>query len=59
MAGERPARGVLDTSVVIDLESLDANELPLEVAVTTLTLAELAAGPHQPAEERAVHEPST
>jgi len=46
VADERPARGVLDTSVVIDLETLDANALPLEVAVTTLTMAELAAGPH-------------
>lgn len=46
MADKRPARGVLDTSVVIDLETLDANALPLEVAVTTLTMAELAAGPH-------------
>ena len=31
---------------MIDLETLDANALPLEVAVTTLTMAELAAGPH-------------
>lgn len=46
MADERPARGVLDTSVVIDLESIDPNALPIEVAVTTLTMAELAAGPH-------------
>jgi len=43
---EQPARGILDTSVVIDLETLDVNALPLEVAVTTLTMAELAAGPH-------------
>lgn len=46
MVDERAARGVLDTSVVIDLESIDQNALPLEVAVTTLTMAELAAGPH-------------
>lgn len=44
--GGRPARGVLDTSVVIDLEHLDTAVLPLEVAVSTLTMAELAAGPH-------------
>lgn len=42
----RPARGVLDTSVVIDLEALDPGVLPAEVAVTALTMAELAAGPH-------------
>ena len=42
----RPARGVLDTSVVIDLEQIDALRLPLEVAISAVTLAELAAGPH-------------
>ncbi len=44
--GDRPARGVLDTSVVIDLESLDVSALPVEVAVSAITMAELAAGPH-------------
>jgi hypothetical protein len=39
-------RGILDTSVVIDLERLDASVLPREVAVTSITMAELAAGPH-------------
>lgn len=43
---ERPARGLLDTSVVIDLETIDASRLPVEVAVSALTMAELAAGPH-------------
>jgi predicted nucleic acid-binding protein len=42
----RPPRGIIDTSVVIDLEHLDPALLPIEVAVTTLTMAELAAGPH-------------
>jgi len=42
----RVARGVLDTSVVIDLDSIDVSVLPAEVAVTALTMAELAAGPH-------------
>jgi hypothetical protein len=42
----RPDRGILDTSVVIDLELLDVAVLPLEVAVTAITMAELAAGPH-------------
>ncbi len=46
MVDERTARGILDTSVVIDLATVDPNALPLEVAVTTLTMAELAAGPH-------------
>ena len=39
-------RGILDTSVVIDLEVVDPRLLPNEMAVTTITLAELAAGPH-------------
>lgn len=39
-------RGLLDTSVVIDLGLLGREELPLEPAVSALTLAELAAGPH-------------
>jgi predicted nucleic acid-binding protein len=43
---ERPARGLLDTSVVIDLGRLDPKVLPLEVAVSAVTMAELAAGPH-------------
>lgn len=43
---QRPARGLLDTSVVIDLEHLEASRLPIEVAVSAITMAELAAGPH-------------
>ncbi len=42
----RVARGLLDTSVVVDLEQLTPDHLPIEVAVSSLTLAELAAGPH-------------
>lgn len=42
----RPPRGILDTSVVIDLDLLDANDLPVEIAVSALTIAELSAGPH-------------
>ena len=37
---------MLDTSVVIDLDRIDVGLLPSEVAVTALTMAELAAGPH-------------
>jgi predicted nucleic acid-binding protein len=43
---ERPPRGLIDTSVVLDLEHLDPEGLPLELAISALTLAELAAGPH-------------
>ncbi len=51
----RPDRGLIDTSVVIDLEQFDSRELPVEVAISCLTLAELAAGPHatEEPEERA------
>lgn len=42
---DRPLVGLLDTSVVIDLESLAAEKLPPEVAVSAITMAELAAGP--------------
>jgi len=42
----RHRRGLLDTSVVIDIEMLDPSQLPVEVAVSALTMAELAAGPH-------------
>lgn len=46
MANARPARGLVDTSVVIDLERIAAEQLPGEIAISAVTLAELAAGPH-------------
>jgi predicted nucleic acid-binding protein len=39
-------RGLLDTSVVIALDHLAPSDLPDELAIATITLAELAAGPH-------------
>ncbi|MEO5679974.1 MAG: type II toxin-antitoxin system VapC family toxin [Acidimicrobiales bacterium] len=42
----RRPRGVLDTSVLIGIEELDPSRLPIEVAVSAITMAELAAGPH-------------
>ena len=47
----RHPRGILDTSVIIDLEMLDPRVLPVEVAISAISLAELAAGPH------ATHDP--
>jgi predicted nucleic acid-binding protein len=41
----RRQRGLLDTSVVIDLERLSPEELPIELAVSAITMAELASGP--------------
>ena len=46
MADTRHGRGLVDTSVVIDLGRIDAGDLPLEIAISAVTLAELAAGPH-------------
>ena len=46
MPEARGTRGLLDTSVVIDLERVDAASLPDEAALSALTMAELAAGPH-------------
>jgi predicted nucleic acid-binding protein len=43
---ERDPRGLVDTSVLIDLEQMDPASLPAELAVSSISLAELAAGPH-------------
>jgi predicted nucleic acid-binding protein len=46
VADERRLRGLLDTSVVIDLEAIGTSRLPVEAAVSAITMAELASGPH-------------
>jgi predicted nucleic acid-binding protein len=38
-------RGLLDTSVVIDPQRIPADALPARMAVSAVTMAELAAGP--------------
>ena len=43
---ERYARGLIDSSVVIDLGQIEVTNLPEEFAVSAITMAELAAGPH-------------
>jgi predicted nucleic acid-binding protein len=40
-----PERGLIDTSVAIALEVIAPEWLPTEVAISTLTLAELTSGP--------------
>jgi predicted nucleic acid-binding protein len=40
-------QGLLDTNIVILRKWLDPEELPAEVAITAITLAELSAGPHE------------
>lgn len=46
MPERRAPRGLIDTSAVIVLDRIDSADLPLELAVSAVTLAELAAGPH-------------
>lgn len=43
---DRHDRGLVDTSVLIDLEAIPTDDLPVELAVSAITFAELAAGPH-------------
>lgn len=53
---EQHERGMLDTSVLIDLRSMPDEVLPATSTVTTVTLAELSAGLHttsSPAERAA------
>ena len=46
MTAEGYSRGLLDTSIMILRGWIDAAELPAEVAISAVTLAELSAGPH-------------
>jgi predicted nucleic acid-binding protein len=47
-----PSRGLLDTSVVIDHDVIQPALLPDESAISAVTLAELAAGPHATGDEQ-------
>jgi len=47
MSGDRPERGLLDTNILILRRWVDGAELPDEIAISTVTLAELSAGPHE------------
>ncbi|MFE9773080.1 type II toxin-antitoxin system VapC family toxin [Streptomyces sp. NPDC005931] len=40
-------QGLLDTNIMILRKWIDADELPAEMAISAITLAELSAGPHQ------------
>lgn len=46
MPDERPRRGLLDTNILILRRWIDPAELPVEMAISAITLAELSAGPH-------------
>jgi len=45
-------RGLLDTSVIISLEDVDAAALPVTIAVSAISMAELAAGTHATNDDR-------
>jgi predicted nucleic acid-binding protein len=47
MTVERHRQGLLDTSILIVRPWDDPGELPDEMAISAITLAELSAGPHQ------------
>lgn len=53
MTGEAPLtsepfrRGLLDTNILVLRRWIDPSELPDEMAISAVTLAELSAGPHQ------------
>ncbi|WP_329550569.1 type II toxin-antitoxin system VapC family toxin [Streptomyces sp. NBC_00696] len=46
MPGEH-GQGLVDTNIMILRKWIDPAELPAEMAITAITLAELSAGPHQ------------
>jgi len=47
MTSERHQQGLLDTNIMILRRWIDPRELPDEMAISAVTLAELSAGPHQ------------
>ena len=46
MPGEQRTQGLLDTNIMIVRRWVDPLELPDEMAISAVTLAELSAGPH-------------
>lgn len=47
MPGNAHERGLLDTNIVILRKWINPDDLPAEVAISAITLAELSAGPHE------------
>jgi predicted nucleic acid-binding protein len=47
MSGEPPWQGQLDTNILILRRWIEPDELPDEMAISAVTLAELSAGPHE------------
>ena len=46
MSGEHRTRGLIDTNILVYLTVLDSEQLPDELVISAVTLAELSAGPH-------------
>ena len=46
MSGSTRERGLLDTNILILRRWIDPDELPNKMAISSVTLAELSAGPH-------------
>jgi predicted nucleic acid-binding protein len=46
VSGKRRTQGLLDTNIVIFLARLSAAHLPDDMVISSVTLAELSAGPH-------------
>ncbi len=47
MSGDLPRQGMLDTNIMILRRWIDAGQLPDEMAISAITLAELSAGPNE------------
>jgi predicted nucleic acid-binding protein len=47
MSADLPRQGMLDTSILILRRWINPAELPDEMAISAITLAELSAGPHE------------
>jgi predicted nucleic acid-binding protein len=47
MSDEQPRQGMLDTNILILRKWIDPAQLPDEMAISSITLAELSAGPHE------------
>jgi predicted nucleic acid-binding protein len=47
MSADPPRQGLLDTNIMILRRWIDPGQLPDEMAISAITLAELSAGPHE------------
>ncbi len=47
MSSDRPHQGLIDTNILILRRWIDPAELPDEMAISAITLAELSSGPHE------------